>query len=78
MASRRIKSHENHYTNFKMSSTLIEIMILSSYFDRKPCVATPVLEQARKGGQGRPNKDRGARAFPDQLSFHSARLYDRA
>lgn len=78
MASRRIKSHENHYTNFKMSSTLIEIMILSSYFDRKPCVATPVLARAREGGRGGPNKDRGAREFPDQLSFYSARLYDRA
>lgn len=52
-----------------MSSTLIEIMILSSYFDRKPCVVTSVLEQANQGGQGRPNKERGACKCPEWLSF---------
>ena len=44
-------------------------MILSSYFDRKACVATSVLEQANQGGQGRPNKDREACKFPERLSF---------
>lgn len=35
-----------------MSSALIEIMILSFYFDRKLCVATSVSEQMRKEDQG--------------------------